>query len=133
MTKKKMISDEKFNELCEECSLLIDLLKETMRKDWVLFEDKVNKIYNAPINPITNKSPVEYFKERKLTYNLPLSDILSIKDEVSYERFKEIFPLTVGELLKVTKGENETEQHALVSLCVNELSPRGYALKRLLL
>lgn len=99
-----------------------------MDDDWSYYERKINNIWNKQIDPAFGKSNADYFKERKLTYDVPLFDILSIKDEVSYERFKEMFPLTVGELLEVTKGENETEQHALIDICVNEMSSRGWAL-----
>ena len=100
-----------------------------MRDNWNYYECKINNIWNKQIEPVFGKSNAEFFKEKKLTYKVPLADILSIKDEVSYERFKEVFPLTVGELLEVVKGENETEQHALVSLCVDEISARSQALK----
>lgn len=85
-----------------------------MRDIWIYYERKINNIWNKQIDPAFGKSNAELFKGKKMTYKLPLSDILSIKDEVSNERFKEIFPLTVGELLEIIKDDNETEQHALI-------------------
>ena len=103
-----------------------------MNDDWSYYERKINNIWSKQIDPVFGKSNADFFKEKKLIYEIPLADILSIKSKVSPEEFKEIFSLTVGELLEVTKSENETEQHALINICVNELSSIGWALRGLL-
>ena len=127
-----MINNEKDKELFDQYSWQFDLLDETTKDNWSYYERKINNIWNKQIDPVFGKSNADFFKEKKLLYEIPLADILSIKSKVSPEEFKEIFPLTVGELLEVTKSENETEQHALISICVNELSSRGWALRGLL-
>lgn len=127
-----MISNEKYKELLNQYSWQFDLLEETMQDNWSYYERKINDIWSKPINPVFGKSDADCFKEKKLVYEIPLADILSIKNEVSPLEFSRRFPLTVGELLEVTKGENKTEQHTLISICVNEFSPRGWALRGLL-
>lgn len=103
-----------------------------MSKDRSTYRYRINDIYNKQLDPIFEKSNADFFKEKKLIYNEPLEDILEAKEEFSNEEFKRFFPLTVGELLKVIKSDDETEQEALIFICENELSPRGWALRRLL-
>ena len=130
--KKRKVSDKKYEKHIKQSSNQINSSDNIMESDWQYYERKINNIWNKQIDPIFKKSNADFFKEKKLLYEIPLADILSIKDKVSPREFKEIFPLTVGELLEVVKSENETEQHALTFICAEELSARGWALRELL-
>lgn len=97
------------------------------------YKTKINDIYNFKLDPVFPKTNAEYFKDKKLLYYVPLANILEYKEAVSAEEFRVQFPLTVRELLEVAKSENETEQECLITIAENEMSPRAWALRRLLL
>lgn len=93
----------------------------------------LNKIYNEPDNEIiTKQERIKFFENKKLVYGDPLADILKYKELNSLEQFNRTYPLTVKDLINVTKCENETDVDNFIFLIENELSSRTFALIRIL-
>lgn len=87
------------------------------------FKEELNRIYSKP-------QALRNFWNSKLTYNTPLAYMLESYN-TNPKEFSELFPLKVGDIVDSLPIDTD-EKEALIMICYNELTPRGYALRRLL-
>lgn len=91
--------------------------------DTLNFKQEVNRIYSKP-------QALRNFWNSKLTYDIPLADLLESYNTNSKE-FSELFPLRVSDIVEGLPMDTD-EKEVFITICYNELTPRGYALRRLL-
>lgn len=91
--------------------------------DTLNFKQEINRIYGNP-------QALRNFWKSKLTYNMPLAYLLESYN-TNPEKFSELFPLTVGDIVESLPIDTD-EKEVLIMICYNEMTPRGYALRRLL-